>query len=163
MADHRRELSNLTLQDPIFLVADGRQSATAAAVQRGVCRLLRDHGFATVTELSLATGRRVDVMAVSTAGAICAIEIKSCPADLRADEKWPEYEEFCDRLYFAVPPEMPPEIMPPQPGLIVADRWGAEILRHTEDRQLSAARRKAVILRFARAAAFRLHAISDPR
>jgi hypothetical protein len=142
--------------------SDGRQSPSAAAVQRGVCRLLRAHGFATVGELPLATGRRVDVMAVSATGALWAIEIKSSVADLRADHKWPEYEEFCDRLYFAIPPELPSEIMPEQAGLIVADRWGAEILRHGEEHLLSAARRKAVTLRFARAAALRLHLLADP-
>jgi hypothetical protein len=154
----------VTLQDPEFefVIIDGRQSATAAGVQRGVCRLLRALGFATVTELPLASGRRVDVMAMGASGAIWAIEIKSCLADLRADDKWPEYEEFCDRLYFAIPPEMPAEVMPTQCGLIVADRWGAEILRDSQDRPLSGARRKAVTLRFARAAAFRLHTISDP-
>jgi hypothetical protein len=154
----------MTLQDAglELVLIDGRQSPAAAAVQRGVCRLLRAHGFATVTELSLATGRRVDVMAVNGSGAIWAIEIKSSLADLRADFKWPEYEEFCDRLYFAIPPEMPAEAMPQQPGLIVADRFGADILRDPEDRLLPAARRKAVTLRFARAAALRLHSIADP-
>jgi hypothetical protein len=141
---------------------DGRQSATALSVQRGVCRLLRAHGFATVTELTLVSGRRVDVMAVDGTGAIWVIEIKSSLADLRADFKWPEYEDFCDRLYFAIPPEMAPEIMPLEAGLIVADRWGAEILRHGECCRLAGARRKAVTLRFARAAAARLHALCDP-
>jgi hypothetical protein len=152
------------MQDTLsnLVIIDGRQSPSAAAVQRGVCRLLRAHGFATVSELPLATGRRVDVMAVSATGSLWAIEIKSSVADLRADHKWPEYEEFCDRLYFAIPPELPPEIMPEQAGLIVADRWGAEILRHGEEHLLSAARRKSVTLRFARAAALRLHLLADP-
>jgi hypothetical protein len=124
--------------------------------------MLRTLGFATVTELPLASGRRVDVMAVGTTGAIWAIEIKSCLADFRADDKWPEYEDFCDRLYFAIPPDMPAEVIPPQSGLIVADRWGAEILRDPQDHLMPAARRKAVTLRFARAAALRLHTICDP-
>jgi hypothetical protein len=145
-----------------LVISDGRQSPSAAAVQRGVCRLLRAHGFATVSELALASGRRVDVMAVSAAGSLWAIEIKCSIADLRADHKWPEYEEFCDRLYFAIPPELPPEIMPEHAGLLVADRWGAEFLRHGEEHVLSAARRKAVTLRFARAAALRLHLLADP-
>lgn len=153
---------DMTMEAPEFVLIDGRQSPTAANVQRGVCRLLRAHGFATVRELSLANGRRVDIMAISVAGTLWAIEIKSSLADLKADQKWPEYEPFCDRLYFAIPPEMPQEIMPAEPGLIVADRWGAEILRHPEDRPLPAARRKAVTLCFARAAALRLHSIFDP-
>ncbi|MGH7187099.1 MAG: MmcB family DNA repair protein, partial [Pseudomonadota bacterium] len=140
-----------------FTILDGRQSPVAAAVQRGVCRLLKAHGFATVTELPLATGRRVDVMAINGKGAIWVVEIKSCLADLKADGKWPEYEEYCDRLYFAVPSDMPLEVMPASPGLIIADQWGAEIVRECPERTLPAARRKAVTLRFARAAALRLH------
>jgi len=145
-----------------LILVDGRQSPTAASVQKGVCRLLRDLGLATVTELPLATGRRVDVMALGPRGAIWVVEIKSSTADLRADDKWPEYEEFCDRLYFAIPPEMPHEVMPDHSGLIVADQWGAEILREVEDRPLSGARRKAITLRFARAAALRLQGLFDP-
>jgi len=145
-----------------FVIADGRQSETAAAVQRGVCRLLRSLGFAALTELPLASGRRVDVMAVGPGGEIWVVEIKSSLADLRADDKWPEYEGFCDRLYFAIPPDMPIEVMPSQTGLMIADRWGAEMVRDTADRLLPAARRKAIMLRFARAAALRIHGLADP-
>ena len=151
---HEREIE--------VVIVDGRQSETAAAVQRGVCRLLRTLGFAAITELPLASGRRVDVMAVGPGGEIWVVEIKSSLADLRADDKWPEYEGFCDRLYFAIPPDMPTEVMPSQAGLMIADRWGAEMVRDTADRLLPAARRRAIMLRFARAAAFRLHSIADP-
>ncbi len=132
-------------------------------MQRGVCRLLKAHGFATVTELPLASGRRVDVMAISGKGAVWVVEIKSCLADLRTDAKWPEYESYCDRLYFAIPPGIPHQAMPASPGLIVGDQWGAEIVRDCQDRLLPPARRKAVMLRFARAAAYRLHFINDPQ
>ncbi|MDP9138389.1 MAG: MmcB family DNA repair protein [Pseudomonadota bacterium] len=145
-----------------FTILDGRQSPIAAAVQRGVCRLLKAHGFATLTELPLATGRRVDVMAVSGRGEIWVVEIKSCLADLKADAKWPEYEGYCDKLYFAVPPAMPLEVMPASPGLIIGDQWDAEIVRQCPATILPAARRKAVTLRFARAAALRLHFLHDP-
>jgi hypothetical protein len=139
----------------------GRTPATAA-VQRGACRLLRAHGFATLTELSLATGRRVDIMAINAKGAIWVVEIKSCVADLRCDSKWQDYEGYGDRLYFAVPPGVPPDAMPALSGLIVADQWSAEIVRECAERSLPAARRKAVTLRFARAAALRLHSLRDP-
>ena len=145
-----------------LVIVDRRQSPTAAGIQRGVCRLFRELGFATVTELPLASGRRVDIMALGERGAIWVVEIKSSLADFRADDKWPEYEEYCDRLYFAIPPEMPQEIMPDHSGLIVADAWGAEILRDVGDRPLNGARRKAIMLRFAHAAALRLQYLRDP-
>lgn len=145
-----------------LVVTDGRQSETAAAVQRGTCRMLRALGHAAVTELPLANGRRADIVTVDRAGTITIVEIKSSIADFRSDGKWPEYRDFCDLLYFAIPAEVPQEIMPEDAGLIVADRYGAEILRHAQEERLAAARRKAMVLRIARAAALRLHDIADP-
>ena len=44
------------------LRTDGRQSETALGIQRGLARLLRAHNFAHLTEFTLASGRRADVM-----------------------------------------------------------------------------------------------------
>lgn len=141
---------------------DGRQSATALMVQRGVARLLRTANFAVLPEFTLASGRRADIMAISDAGEIWIVEIKSSPEDFRSDAKWPEYRDWCDRLFFAIPTEMEPDQMPARAGLIIADSFGAEIIRHTEAANLHASRRKAVTLAFARAAALRLHGLYDP-
>ncbi len=146
----------------LALKPDGRQSETASMVQRGVCRLLRASGFATLAEFTLATGRRADVIAVNEAGAIWIVEIKSCFEDFRCDRKWPEYQDFCDRLFFAIPTSMDDAILPAEAGLIVADNWGAEILRHAGETPLHPSRRKALTLAFARAAALRLHGLYDP-
>ena len=78
---------------------------------------------------TLASGRRVDVMALSPSGQLWIVEIKSSLEDFRADLKWPEYRDFCDRLYFAITTELMPEIMSAEAGLIIADAWGAEIQR----------------------------------
>lgn len=144
------------------LSSDGRQSAAAAAIARGTQRLLLNLGFATVPELTLANGRRADVVALSDKGEIWIVEIKSCVADFRADGKWPEYEAFSDRLLFAVAPGFPIEILPQTTGLIIADAYGGEVLREAPSTPLAAARRKAIIQRFARAAAMRLQASTDP-
>ncbi len=141
---------------------DGRQSATALMVQRGVCRLLRAAGFATLTEFTLVTGRRADVIGVNEGGSIWIVEIKSCFEDFRCDSKWPEYRDFCDRLFFAIPPTMDSAIIPLDAGLIAADNWDAEILRHPVETALHASRRKALTLAFARSAALRLHGLYDP-
>jgi hypothetical protein len=142
---------------------DGRQSDTAFATQRGACRMLRQRGFAALCELPLADGRRADIMALGDKGEIWIIEIKSSPEDFYGDHKWPFYAEFCDRLFFAIPPFMDPAIIPQAAGLIVADSFGAEIIRDAACHPLVAARRKAVTLRFARAAAYRLHGLADPQ
>lgn len=143
--------------------ADRRQSPTALRIQRGAGRLLRDSGFSILPEVTLATGRRADIMAIGEKGEIWIVEIKSSPQDFYADGKWHEYWEFCDRFYFAVAPELDAAILPAEAGLIVADSWGAEIIRHPAEAPLSMARRKATILRFARLAAGRLHGLYDPQ
>ena len=97
-----------------------------------------------------------------TPGHIWIVEIKSSLEDFRSDGKWPEYRDYCDRLFFAIPTTMDPAIMPDEAGLIIADSWGAEIMRHPEPLPLHASRRKAVTLAFARAAALRLHGLYDP-
>jgi hypothetical protein len=59
--------------------------------------------------------------------------------------------------------ELDPEIIPSSAGLIIADNWAAEILRHPEAAPLHASRRKALTLSFARTAALRLHGLYDPQ
>src|SRR5262249_35087277 len=103
---------------------DGRQSPHAAAVQRGVGRLLRTYGFAVVTERALANGRRADVVGLSRDGEVWIVEIKSSVEDFRVDRKWPEYREACDRLYFATHADVPRSIFPEDAGLILADSFG---------------------------------------
>ena len=136
--------------------ADETLSPVAQQIARGVLRLLTDHGYAGVTEMTLANGRRADVAAIGPGGEITIVEIKSCVADFRSDQKWPEYRPFCDRFYFAVDHDFPQDLIPDETGLIVADAFGGAVLREPECEKLVAARRKAVTLRFARLAAARL-------
>jgi hypothetical protein len=142
--------------------SDGRQSPTALSVALGARRLLASHGFASVTELTLASGRRADIVGLGANGDIWIVEIKSRLADFRADHKWPGYRDFCDRFFFAVPPDFPHEILPEDAGLVLADGFGAAVLRGAPTHRLAGARRKAVMLRFAHAAAGRLHGLVDP-
>jgi len=153
----------MTSQPQSFsLPIDRRQSPVAAGVQRGVRRLLAQLGHASLPEFTLANGRRADVIALAPDGLLTIVEIKSSVADFRADQKWPDYELFCDRFFFAVPETVPLEILPDDRGLIVADTFGAAIIREAPHHPLSGARRKAVTLRFARAAASMLHGLADP-
>ena len=141
---------------------DGRQSEAARDIARGVGRLLVRHGFFSIAELGLANGRRADVIGLGDKGDVWIVEVKSCLEDFRTDQKWPAYREFCDRLFFAVAADFPRDVLPPDTGLIIADRYGAEIVREAPEHRLAGARRKAVTLRFARVAAARLQGIHDP-
>lgn len=154
---------NLALrQAELHVPPDGRQSATALAVCTGVRRLLAGLGYASVPELTLASGRRADIIALGPDGCVWIVEIKSSLADFRADAKWPDYREFCDRFFFAVPAEFRQDVLPEDAGLILADGFGAALVREAPEHRLAGSRRKAVTLRFAHAAANRHHRFVDP-
>ena len=150
------------LKEMQALPPDGRQSETALMIARGVRRLLRARGFSSVTELALTGGRRADIAAVNRDGEVLIVEVKSCAADFRADRKWRDYAASCDRLYFAISGQTPADLMPLEAGLIVADAYGAEIVREAELQPLASASRRALLLRFAQVAADRLHRLIDP-
>lgn len=141
---------------------------TALAVARGTLRLFARHDMAGILEVPLPNGRRADIMAIDGNGRIIIVEIKCSRADLLGDAKWPDYFDYCDRFFWAVPAgfDLTPfdgEILwPGRTGLIVADRYDAELVRPAPVEPLAAARRKAETLRFARRAARRLSALSDP-
>jgi hypothetical protein len=134
----------------------------AVPIFRGVRRALATRGYATLTEFRLASGRRADVLAIDESGCILIVEVKSGVPDFRSDQKWQEYREWCDAFYFAVDDEFPTELIPEDCGLMVADAYGAEILREAPVSKLAAARRKTLLLRAAMTGAGRLHRIEDP-
>jgi len=144
---------------PADPMTDGRQSQRALAIRRGVVRLLHESGVALVAELPLASGRRADLVGIDAKGRFVIVEIKSSIEDYRVDTKWPEYLCHCDRFYFATLPDVPAAIFPQAEGLIVADNWGAEIVRPSREGSLAGATRRAMTLRFARAAAARLERV----
>jgi len=141
---------------------DAEWSLNAQAVARGVQRCLFARGYAPLTEFILPDGSRLDVAAIGPSGDVLAVEIKVSLADLRGDRKWPGYLDFSERFYFAVPLGFPLDAVPAAPGLIVADRYGAEIVRESPVVPLSPARRKALTLGFARVAAHRVLRVQDP-
>ena len=145
-----------------IVVVDGRQSPTALSVARGTSRLMRSLGFSCIPEMPLASGRRADLVALGADSEFLIIEIKSSIEDFRCDQKWPEYRWHCDRLFFATAPHVPLEIFPEDAGLILADGFGAEVVREAPVHKLAAATRRSMMLRYGRIAALRLQALSDP-
>ena len=138
------------------------QAYTAAELVRGLRRLLLADGYSPIAEFTISNGRRLDIAALGTDGTIVGVEIKVSVADLRADDKWPDYLPYCDEFYFAVPPVFPRETLPQRTGLIIADRYGGEVIRPAPRYALNAGRRRALTLRFAQTAAERLTRALDP-
>ncbi|MGB0844287.1 MAG: MmcB family DNA repair protein [Alphaproteobacteria bacterium] len=130
-------------------IADGIRRGVSTFVSKGL-------GAVSLAEFSLANDRRADLMVLLPDGSFWLIEIKSSRQDFLSDSKWQSYLEYCDWYSFAVSPEFPIELLPDDEGLILADAFGAEVMRPAQSRKMSAARRKAVTTRFARTAAKRL-------
>jgi hypothetical protein len=137
-------------------------TATASLLGRGICRALDQLGYASLVEFPLLNGRRADVLGLGKAGDLLIVEIKSSVADFRADRKWMSYRDFADRLYFAVPNNFPQVLIPEECGLMVADPFGAALLRDGRTTPLNPSRRRALTLRFARIAAARLYRCFNP-
>ena len=129
---------------------------------RGVSRALRSMDFVTVDEMVPTEGLRVDLMAVGPKCEVWVIECKSSLADYRCDQKWQGYLEWCDRFFWAVDVDFPTDVLPPETGLILADAYGAEIVRMGLEMPLAGARRRVALHKFARHAAARLHEFRDP-
>lgn len=134
----------------------------AALIRRAAARLCGRLGWAPLHEVSLPNGRRADILALRPDGGFACIEVKSGPRDFLTDGKWPEYRDFCDALFFAVGADFPCELLPEEAGLIVAEGLEAELLRDAPANPLAAARRRALLHRFALLAAHRLAAAEDP-
>src|SRR5689334_9331170 len=115
---------------------DRRQSPTARAVSRGTQRLLVTLGLSCIAELPLKSARRADLVALGGDGEIWIVEIKSSVADFRADQKWADYRMSCDRLFFATAEHVPLDIFPLDAGLILADGYGANVVRPAPEHRL---------------------------
>ena len=139
-----------------------RTPRPGALLARGVARALDGFGFASVEEFTPTRGLRVDVMALGPKGELWVIECKSSLADFRADGKWPGYLPWGDRFFWAVDGAFPQDVLPDDTGLVVADSFGAEILRMGPEAPLAPARRKVLTRKFAMHAARRLRALRDP-
>ncbi|WP_428486936.1 MmcB family DNA repair protein [Rhodopila sp.] len=131
-------------------------------IRRAASRLCLRLGWAPLHEVRLANGRRADILALQPGGGFICIEVKSGLRDYLADEKWTEYQPFCDQFFFAVDSDFPREILPAETGLIVCADRDADLLHEPLCVRLPSSRRKALMERFAWLAAGRLAAREDP-
>ncbi len=152
---------NIPLTDAPLISAPGFPERTLL-IRRAATRLCFRLGWAPLHEVSLPNGRRADILALRGDGGFACIEIKSGLRDFQTDLKWPEYREFSDHLFFAVDADFPHELLPAETGLIVVAEAGAELIREAPEHKLPAARRTALLRRFALLAGNRLAMLEDP-
>ena len=151
----------MTLPSDSLLIDTEKQLQGAKAVARGVARMFFRHDILVQPEVSLRNHRRADLMGLDAKGQIIIVEIKVARGDLLGDQKWTEYLDYCDRFYWALPPELDaspleqPGFLPERCGVIIADSYDAEIVRPAATHGLAAARRKVETMRMARRAMLR--------
>lgn len=80
----RKEVTQLLTDKAVFYLARKRWSAH---IELGVVRNGR---------------RRVDIIAMNFKRKFMVIEVKSGISDLKGDDKWTSYLEFCNKFYFLV-------------------------------------------------------------
>jgi|HubBroStandDraft_1064217.scaffolds.fasta_scaffold182481_3 hypothetical protein len=134
----------------------------ALIIRRAAARLCLRLAWAPLHEVSLPNGRRADILALREDGGFACIEVKSGIRDFLTDQKWWEYRDFADHLFFAVDIDFPLEILPPESGLIVVADHTAELIREAPEHRLPPARRAALLRRWALLAGSRLAVLEDP-
>ena len=139
-----------------------KQLTPGQKLARGAARHLTSLGYASIEEFVPSRGLRVDLMALGAKGELWIIECKSSREDFTSDDKWQNYLQWCDRYFWAVDAEFPIEILPQEQGLLIADAYDGEIIRNSPLVPLAAARRKALLQKFAFHAARRLQNWRDP-
>lgn len=132
-------------------------------MRRVTARLCAQLGWVAIHEVPLPNGRRADLLALRPDGRFVCIEVKSGERDFVSDNKWHEYRDFCDALFFAVDSDFPLKILPNDTGLILADTQEAELLREAPWHLMPPARRRSLMQRFAMLAGLRLAALQDPQ
>ncbi len=154
-----------TLDSP---ASNAATEPTAKDVARGIMRLFARNDIWCLGEVALKNGRRADLMGVDAKGLVVIVEIKVARGDLLGDSKWPDYLDYCDRFFWGLSPALdrgPLETEAYQPsrcGVIVADAYDGEIVRHAPLEPLAPARRKVQVERLARIAMRRHTAMLDP-
>lgn len=128
-------------------------------ITQGAMRALFDLGYAAILEFTLKIGRRADICGINEKGEIIIMEVKSSLEDFKSDNKWHEYMDYCDLFYFAISNDFPNELIPQDIGYFICDNFGGQIIRPSIKKPLSAPRRKAITLQFARQAAMKTNQV----
>ena len=133
---------------------------SAKKITKAVSSFFQEMGDATLSEFTLKTGRRVDLIALSRSHQVTIVEVKSSLTDFSSDKKWQNYLDWADQFYFAVAENFPVERLADQMrcGILITDGFDTHILREAPLRKLPTQRRTHLIRRLAFAAMTRLSA-----
>ena len=131
---------------------------SAEKITKAVGSFFQEMGDATLSEFTLKTGRRVDLIALSRKQQVTIVEVKSSLTDFSSDKKWQNYLDWADQFYFAVAEDFAVERLADEMrcGILITDGFDTHILREAPSRKLPTQRRTHVIRRLAFTAMKRL-------
>ena len=120
-------------------------------INSAIGRMFIERGDACLREFTLRTGRRVDLIAISSGGEITIVEVKSSRQDFISDRKWREYPEWADRFYFAVADGFPRDLLPgpDECGIIITDGFDCLEVQPAPLSKLAGQRRNRLTQRLA--------------
>jgi hypothetical protein len=132
----------------------------AAALKEAATHLFVKGGYSCTEELGVLTwgNRRADLIGNRINGDVVIVEVKSCVADFRTDDKWNSYLNLCDRFYFCFTEKTWSKIkqtaelmnrLGPQVGIIIVQRSTgyARIVRPSKNTRMTDANRIAILAR----------------
>ena len=133
---------------------------SAERITKVVASFFQEMGDATLSEFTLKTGRRVDLIALSRSQHITIVEVKSSLTHFSSDKNWQNYLGWADQFYFAVAENFPVERLADEMrwGILITDGFDTHILREAPLSKLPTQRRTHLIRRLAFAAMTRLSA-----
>ena len=80
---------------------------SAERITKAVASFFREMGDSTLSEFTLKTGRRVDLIVLSRNQQVTIVEVKSSLTDFSSDKKWQNYLDWSDQFYFTVAENFP--------------------------------------------------------
>jgi hypothetical protein len=133
----------------------------AREIKHRICAYFTAKGWAALDEFTLPNKRRLDVCAIGPHGSIIGVETKVSEGDLRQDEKFTDYIQYTDKLYFAIPSGLPAQFVHENIGLIISDAGKTHITRPSPINFMHMRERLLILSLFASVASKRIMQSSD--
>lgn len=127
----------------------------ARHIAHSVSKYYKKKLWFTQQEVGLCKGGRLraDVVASNMGAYVVIVEVKSSVADFRSDKKWTNYQEFSNKLYFALSPEVYEKVrdkIPKGVGIFLVYESGhAKIKQRAKHREIDPAIRLNLMTRLA--------------
>lgn len=95
---------------------------------------------------------RADFLALNIKRQIIIVEVKSCVEDFKTDKKWRKYLPYCNKLYFALTPDVWDKLkaeIPQGIGVMITSGYGITIVQNAKNRPVDLEHQLEILTRLA--------------